>query len=121
MTTAVVITRNPAKFIFATLNQRMGKDTNGVPYRAFAKDEGFLKNRTTHGVDTLYRYEEHFREPEKALSHFADVPFLNGDLFECLDKTDESTGKKLYVDGFQETQKSEPLSLIFFFLKRAVG
>jgi adenine-specific DNA-methyltransferase len=28
---------------FATLNQRMGKDKNGKPYRAFAKDEGFQK------------------------------------------------------------------------------
>ena len=37
---------------FATLNQRMGKDKNGQPYRTFACDEGFLKNRTTYGVDT---------------------------------------------------------------------
>ena len=48
----------------------------------------------TYGVDTLYRYEEHFQDPDKALSHFADVPFLNGGLFECLDRTDEDTGKK---------------------------
>ena len=42
MTTAVVITRESFKnLFFATLNQRMGKDANGVPYRAFAKDEGF--------------------------------------------------------------------------------
>jgi len=30
---------------FATLNQRMGKDAKGQPFRAFAKDEGFHKNR----------------------------------------------------------------------------
>jgi len=90
---------------FATLNQRMGKDSKGQPYRAFAKDEGFPKNKSTHGVDTLYRYEEHFREPDKALSHFADVPFLNGGLFECLDRTDEDSGKKLYVDGFSRNKK----------------
>jgi type I restriction-modification system DNA methylase subunit len=90
---------------FATLNQRMGKDAKGQPYRAFAKDEGFHKNRTTYGVDTLYRYEDHFREPDTALEHFADVPFLNGGLFECLDRTEERTDKKLYLDGFSRNKK----------------
>ncbi len=36
---------------FATLNQRMGKDGNGKPYRVFAKDEGFQKNRAIHNVN----------------------------------------------------------------------
>ncbi|MDA8736368.1 N-6 DNA methylase [Opitutales bacterium] len=89
---------------FATLNQRMGKDSKGQPYRAFAKDEGFLKNKSTYGVDTLYRYEEHFKDEGKALSYFADVPFLNGGLFECLDRTDDN-GKKHYVDGFSRNKK----------------
>ena len=93
---------------FATLNQRMGKDAKGQPYRAFAKDEGFPKNRTTYGVDTLYRYEDHFRDPATALEHFADVPFLNGGLFECLDRTEEATGKKRYLDGFSRTKNKRP-------------
>jgi type I restriction-modification system DNA methylase subunit len=94
---------------FATLNQRMGKDAKGQPYRAFAKDEGFQKNRTTYGVDTLYRYEDHFRDPDTALGHFADVPFLNGGLFECLDRTEEGTDKKLYLDGFSRNKKKRPI------------
>ena len=93
---------------FATLNQRMGKDAKGQPFRAFAKDEGFPKNRATYGVDTLYRYEEHFRDPDTALDHFADVPFLNGGLFECLDRIEEGTGKKLYLDGFSRNAKKRP-------------
>ncbi|HAJ87642.1 Eco57I restriction-modification methylase [Ectopseudomonas chengduensis] len=93
---------------FATLNQRMGKDAKGQPYRAFAKDEGFPKNRTTYGVDTLYRYEDHFRDPATALDQFADVPFLNGGLFECLDRTEEATGKKRYLDGFSRTKNKRP-------------
>lgn len=93
---------------FATLNQRMGKDKNGQPFRAFAKDEGFLKNRATYGVDTLYRYEDHFRDPATALEHFADVPFLNGGLFECLDRIEDGTGKKLYLDGFSRNKKKRP-------------
>jgi len=101
---------------FATLNQRMGKDAKGQPFRAFAKDEGFQKNRATYGVDTLYRYEEHFREPVTALDHFADVPFLNGGLFECLDRTEEGTDRKLYLDGFSRNKKKRPTipNLLFF-------
>ena len=93
---------------FATLNQRMGKDKNGQPFRAFAKDEGFRRNRATYGVDTLYRYEDHFREPATALDHFADVPFLNGGLFECLDRTEEGTDRKLYLDGFSRNKNKRP-------------
>ncbi len=103
---------------FATLNQRMGKDKNGQPYRTFARDEGFLKNRTTHGVDTLYRYEELFRDPATAPEHFADVPFLNGGLFECLDHVDETTSKKYYLDGFSRNPKKRPVvSNQLFFAK----
>jgi len=93
---------------FATLNQRMGKDAKSQPFRAFATDEGFLKNRATYGVDTLYRYEDHFRDPASALEHFADVPFLNGGLFECLDRVEDGTNKKLYLDGFSRNQKKRP-------------
>ncbi len=82
---------------FATLNQRM--NARGEKYRIFAKDEGFLKNKNTYGVDNLYRYESLFKDPEAALTVFEDIPFLNGGLFECLDRTDEK-GKKIYVDGF---------------------
>ncbi len=93
---------------FATLNQRMGKDAKGQPFRAFATDDGFQKNRATYGVDTLYRYEDHFRDPATALEHFADVPFLNGGLFECLDRAEEGTDKKLYLDGFSRNKKKRP-------------
>lgn len=91
---------------FATLNQRMGKDAKGQPFRIFAKDEGFQKNRATYDVNNLYRYESLFRESEEdALANFADIPFLNGGLFECLDRTEEGTNKKLYLDGFSRTVK----------------
>jgi adenine-specific DNA-methyltransferase len=90
---------------FATLNQRMGKDSKGKPYRAFVRSEGFQGNKSTYSIDTLYRYEEHFQDSDKAIGHFADIPFLNGGLFECLDRTDENTGKKLYVDGFSRNMK----------------
>ncbi len=94
---------------FATLNQRMGKDSNGKPYRIFATDEGFQKNRATYDVNNLYRYESLFADgPDVALTHFADIPFLNGGLFECLDRTEEGTNKKLYLDGFSRNPKKRP-------------
>ena len=77
---------------FATLNQRMGKDSKGQSYRAFAGGDDDEVN--------LYRYEEHFQDSDKALSYFVDIPFLNGGLFECLDYTDENSSNKRYVDGF---------------------
>ncbi len=100
---------------FATLNQRMGSDDHGQTYRSFAKDEGFQKNRITYGVDTLYRYEDHFLDPETALELFADVPFLNGGLFECLDRIEDGTGKKLYLDGFSRNKHKRPIIPNFLF------
>jgi hypothetical protein len=94
---------------FATLNQRMGKDSKGNPYRVFAKDEGFLKNKSTYDVNNLYRYENLFAVPEEeALALFADIPFLNGGLFECLDRTEDGTDKKIYLDGFSRNPKKRP-------------
>jgi len=113
---------------FATLNQRMGKDAKGQPYRVFAKDDGWQKNRATYDVNNLYRYEKLFAVPEdEALAQFADIPFLNGGLFECLDRTEESspdnpvgessgnrdtivpaTFKKRYLDGFSRNPKKRP-------------
>ena len=94
---------------FATLNQRMGKDAKGQPHRFFATDEGFQKNRATYDVNNLYRYESLFAVPqEQALAFFADIPFLNGGLFECLDRTDDTTHAKRYLDGFSRNPKKRP-------------
>lgn len=85
---------------FATLNQRMGKDSRGSPYRVFATDET---------SNDLYRYKEDFDvAQEDALALFADIPFLNGGLFECLDQTEESTKKKRYLDGFASVKDLRP-------------
>ena len=90
---------------FATLNQRM--NAKGEKYRVFAKDQGFHKNRNTYGVDTLYRYESLFIDPDAALGIFEDIPFLNGGLFECLDRTNDK-GEKVYVDGFSRNWEKRP-------------
>jgi type I restriction-modification system DNA methylase subunit len=94
---------------FATLNQRMGKDSNGKPYRKFVFDEGYPKNKTNHDLNNYFRYEKYFAtSPDDALALFEDIPFLNGGLFECLDKRDEDEKKTFYLDGFSRNAKKRP-------------
>ncbi len=78
---------------FGTLNQKMRE-------RKFANESGYPAHKKEYGVKNLYRYRDKFLLGEKeVLNLFKDIPFLNGGLFDCLDKEDE-TGKVIYVDGF---------------------
>ena len=78
---------------FATLNKT-------VTERAFAKEEN------TRDIKTLYRYAEMFRIKEKeVLELFSKIPFLNGGLFECLDKETSTDGVKYHLDGFSRNDK----------------
>lgn len=84
---------------FGTLNQQMGQ-------REFAKDEDFHSNKTEHGIKNKFRYAKHFSISEKeVLNLFAEIPFLNGGLFDCLDNDNEETGKHEYIDGFSRDEK----------------
>ena len=72
---------------FGTLNRAI-KDEDGNT-RKFATS----KNRD---VKTLYRYSELFTISEQdVINLFSKIPFLNGGLFECLDKT-------RYIDGVEQ-------------------
>ncbi len=84
---------------FGTLNQKMTD-------RRFAEDSnGFVKK--DHGVKMLFRYKDLFAINEKeALSLFKEVPFLNGGLFDCLDKEDDDK-KVLYIDGFSRNPQKQ--------------
>ena len=90
---------------FATLNQPM--NAGDAQNRQFAVEGSFQENRTQHGVKNLYRYAGLFSEPDKALSLFEDIPFLNGGLFACLDVEDDA-GKVQYADGFSRNPKKQP-------------
>ena len=91
---------------FAMLNCPIvaeGKDTpNNRRFRGDGQ-KGFL--REGYNVNNLLRYKADFKEGgadefvKMANSH---VPFLNGGLFDCLDKKPE----KLYYDGFSERKES---------------
>ena len=79
---------------FATLNCAI-EDENGNT-RKFAIS-------TKRDIKTLYRYAEMFSISEQeVINLFSEVPFLNGGLFECLDKTRYRDGvEQCYnFDGF---------------------
>jgi len=61
---------------FATLNTKMKKDD--------LKSRIFVNRQ--YGIPLLYRYARFFNNKKKALKLFETIPFLNGGLFENLDK-----------------------------------
>ena len=79
---------------FATLNRAI-RDDDGQP-RRFAHVKG-------RDAKTLYRYAELFSISEDDVVRlFSDVPFLNGGLFDCLDKdvTHDGVERAYNYDGF---------------------
>jgi type I restriction-modification system DNA methylase subunit len=84
---------------FATLNTDMNKDKPGS--RKFVNRQ--------YGIHYFYRYERLFKDKKKALKLFEDIPFLNGGLFECLDKN-VGNDDEIRIDCFTNSpQKSERL------------
>ena len=84
---------------FATLN------------RAIEDEQGNKRRFATNvkrDIKTLYRYSEMFKISEdEVIKMFSEVPFLNGGLFECLDKTKTIDGvEQAYnYDGFSRNDK----------------
>ena len=76
---------------FATLNQEMGK-------REFRKTG---QNFMAHNV---YRYRSLLRSPNDLLTLLSQIPFMNGGLFECLDKTlgTKENPQYIRIDGFSD-------------------
>ena len=83
---------------FAMLNSPItpeGKET--ISERRFSNAD-----YTDHGNHKLMRYEKHFKDAERFLKIANEtVPFLNGGLFDCLDRENED----YYVDGFSDREK----------------
>jgi hypothetical protein len=87
---------------FATLNQK-------IEERKFAKEGSFQTNKEEYGVKNLFRYADLFNISEnEILELFKDIPFLNGGLFDCLDKLNDE-GKIEYVDGFSRNPKKKAI------------
>lgn len=85
---------------FATLNKPI-EDRKTI-------DKGW--NKKEYGDPLVYRYEELFQHPEKQLSYFENIPFLNGGLFDCLDqKKDKNHDTEIRLDGFSTKAHKQPI------------
>ncbi|OGL42759.1 MAG: hypothetical protein A2161_08945 [Candidatus Schekmanbacteria bacterium RBG_13_48_7] len=93
---------------FGTLNQKMNE-------RGFTRNGNLELNKREYGVKNLFRYANCFTVSEKeALALFKDIPFLNGGLFDCLDKENDD-GKVLYSDGFSRNPRKQAIVPDFLF------
>ena len=111
---------------FATLNVELGDDEQGRARRRWADTKAVSEH---YLVPNIYRFAEQFKQPDQALDElFGAVPFLNGGLFECLDReltepdlkrdsllrqfaTEEKTRSRTYLvlraDGFSRRVDSQ--------------
>jgi len=89
---------------FATLNTEMDK-------------RNWRRNGQNFMAHSLYRHKELFVRPNEALALFKNIPFLNGGLFECLDKIlgDEANPRYERIDGFSDREDSQPTVPDFLF------
>ncbi|MEW6619514.1 MAG: class I SAM-dependent DNA methyltransferase, partial [bacterium] len=96
---------------FGTLNQKMDE-------RKFVQEGGVEVNKKEYGVKNLYRYGGKFLiSKDEVLKLLKDIPFLNGGLFDCLDKEDE-TGKVIYVDGFSRNPAKHSIIPDYLFFQQ---
>lgn len=110
---------------FATLNVEMGNDEQGRPWRRWSEKSKTGGQSSHYLIHSVYRYKEEFKDPDAALQLYGTIPFLNGGLFECLDRelTDldlqrnpdlkklavkEGNGWVLRIDGFSRRSEAQP-------------
>ncbi len=91
---------------FATLNQDMNTTEN--PNRREFRKPGPSFPNENYLITTLYRYEKYFTDIHKFLSLTENIPFLNGGLFECLDKKNDQ-GEVIRIDGFSDVTANQPV------------
>lgn len=93
---------------FATLNTPMKneKKKDESTSRIFvdeAQKRGYISDGyLQHG---FYRYKRFIRDVDTFLKTFENIPFLNGGLFDCLDK--KVDGKEIRIDCFSDNPKNE--------------
>lgn len=87
---------------FATLNTEMNKDV---------KDKNRISrtfvNRNT-GVPHYFRYSRFIKDQDTFATLMDNVPFLNGGLFECLDKRFKDNSKDILLMALPSKQKKKP-------------
>jgi len=105
---------------FATLNTQI-------------KERKFRREKNINGYinqdymnHKYFRHHKLFKNPDDMIQLFNNIPFLNGGLFECLDKSkdDESndTGKEIRIDGFSDVKTKQPIipNFLFFINEKTI-
>jgi hypothetical protein len=94
---------------FATLNTKI-KDRKFRFKITGWKNSSFIKH-------DVYRYEDYFKNKDDMLEIFKDIPFLNGGLFECLDRRiiENSKNKRIRIDGFSDKDVGLKVPNFLFF------
>lgn len=89
---------------FATLNTERDE-------RDWVKDDRHFM------AHSLYHFKNCFQKPGTAIELFKSIPFLNGGLFECLDKDRGENAKPRYehIDGFSPNAEYQPSVPDFLF------
>lgn len=99
---------------FATLNRPTIDETDPNEKRAFVPNKSYQGKNTGYGVKNLFRYADKFSITQQQVLHlFEPIPFLNGGLFDCLDKTEAN----INIDGFSQTESKQahvPNYLFFY-------
>ena len=83
---------------FATLNVPMNEREFRDERRHQGKNDDYMNHR-------VYRYAELFKKDNTFEAIFAEIPFLNGGLFDCLDHRDEN-GKEVRIDCYSDNPKN---------------
>jgi len=105
---------------FATLNTKMKKDDKES--RIFveeAEKKGYLND--AYLQQGYYRYSRFIKDKNLFIEQFENVPFLNGGLFECLDKKIGS--EVIRIDCFSDNPKNETKLKVpdeIFFLEQEI-
>lgn len=96
---------------FAMLNRPIvDEETGADENRRFVTEKNYMGINPDHNINNLMRYRAEFRPggADKLLEMAnAQIPFLNGGLFECLDHKDaKEPDYGMYFDGFSQSKAS---------------
>ncbi|MFM6248225.1 MAG: hypothetical protein ACKPEQ_03580, partial [Dolichospermum sp.] len=98
---------------FATLNTEMNTDEKPDNRKFRGKNQQQSGRDAHYGITNVYRYQDYFTNADEFLGLCSNIPFLNGGLFECLDRDKDGDSKptpkgkektKIRIDGFSERE-----------------
>ncbi|HOK39395.1 MAG TPA: hypothetical protein PLC87_12095, partial [Bacteroidales bacterium] len=84
-----------------------------IKERKFRREDNYKGRNDDYMNHTYFRYHKLFKNENDIIEIFQNIPFLNGGLFECLDKRkddpDNNTGKEIRIDGFSDVESKQPI------------